>query len=427
MGKKAHMSLVIMGHVDAGKSTTTGHLIAKAGGIDARLLEKFEKDAAEMGRASYKYAWILDKLKAERERGVTIDVSMWKLETPKTTFTLLDAPGHRDFIKNAITGAAMADAVVLVVSAAQGEFDNGMANGGQTREHALLAFTLGVKQVIVVVNKMDDRSVNYSEDRFNEIKKETFTYVKKCGFSAEKIQVVPVSGWEGENLVDKPTTKMPWYDGPTLMDAMNALETPARQADKPLRMPLQDVIKIGGVGTIAIGRIETGTMKPGDMLASAPAGVTRRSRRPGPATTSASTARTSSRRTSAAATCARARSRIPPRRQSPSSLRSSCSTTPATSPTATRPSSTATRATSLSASPKSSPRSTAGPGRSSSARPSRSRRATPPSARWSRRSRFASRRTLSTPRSAASPCVTCAASSPSASSSRWRRRRLAAA
>jgi len=171
MGKeKTHINIVVVGHVDAGKSTTTGHLIYKCGGIDKRTIEKFEKEAKEIGKASFKYAWVLDKLKAERERGITIDIALWKFETSKYYFTIIDAPGHRDFIKNMITGTSQADCAVLVVAAGTGEFEAGIAKTGQTREHALLAYTLGVKQMICVVNKMDDKSVNYGEARFNKLR-----------------------------------------------------------------------------------------------------------------------------------------------------------------------------------------------------------------------------------------------------------------
>ncbi|CAN0535535.1 unnamed protein product, partial [Ectocarpus sp. 12 AP-2014] len=173
-----HINLVVIGHVDAGKSTTTGHLIYKCGGIDKRTIEKFEKEAAELGKSSFKYAWVLDNLKAERERGITIDIALWKFESPKYNFTVIDAPGHRDFIKNMITGTSQADVAVLVVASGVGEFEAGISKNGQTREHALLAFTLGVKQMIVCINKMDDSSVMYGEPRYTEIKEEVAIYLK---------------------------------------------------------------------------------------------------------------------------------------------------------------------------------------------------------------------------------------------------------
>jgi elongation factor 1-alpha len=264
---------VVIGHVDAGKSTATGHLIYKCGGIDKRTIEKFEKEAAEMGKASFKYAWVLDKLKAERERGITIDIALWKFESPKSVFTIIDAPGHRDFIKNMITGTSQADAAILVIASGQGEFEAGISKEGQTREHALLAFTLGVKQMVVACNKMDDKSVNYSKDRYEEIMKEVSAYLKKVGYNVEKVKFVPISGWNGDNMLES-STNMPWYKGPTLLQALDALEPPSRPVDKPLRLPLQDVYKIGGIGTVPVGRVETGIMKPGDVVVFAPAGVT---------------------------------------------------------------------------------------------------------------------------------------------------------
>jgi len=274
MGKeKTHISLVVIGHVDAGKSTTTGHLIYKCGGIDKRTIEKFEKEAAELGKSSFKYAWVLDNLKAERERGITIDIALWKFETPKYFFTVIDAPGHRDFIKNMITGTSQADCAILVVASGVGEFEAGISKEGQTREHALLAFTLGVKQMIVCVNKMDDASVMYGEGRFNEIVEEVSNYLKKVGYKPAKIPFVPISGWAGDNMIDR-SPNMPWYKGPFLLEALDNVNPPKRPTDKPLRLPLQDVYKIGGIGTVPVGRVETGVLKPGMNVTFAPVGLT---------------------------------------------------------------------------------------------------------------------------------------------------------
>jgi len=274
MGKeKIHINIVVIGHVDAGKSTTTGHLIYKCGGIDKRTIEKFEKESKDMGKASFKYAWVLDKLKAERERGITIDIALWKFETAKYYFTIIDAPGHRDFIKNMITGTSQADVAVLVIASGTGEFEAGIAKNGQTREHALLAYTLGVKQMIVAVNKMDDKSVNWSEARYNEIKNEVSNFLKKIGYNPEKIPFVPISGWLGDNMLEK-STNLTWYKGPTLLESLDGVEPPKRPSDKPLRLPLQDVYKIGGIGTVPVGRVETGILKPGMSVTFAPAGVT---------------------------------------------------------------------------------------------------------------------------------------------------------
>ena len=274
MGKeKTHVNLVVIGHVDAGKSTTTGHLIYKCGGIDKRTIEKFEKEAAEMGKGSFKYAWVLDKLKAERERGITIDIALWKFESPKYQFTIIDAPGHRDFIKNMITGTSQADAAILVVASGVGEFEAGIAKEGQTREHALLAHTLGVKQMIVAVNKMDSPGVDYAEGRFKEIQTEVSAYLTKTGYKVANIPFIPVSGFHGENMIER-SAKMTWYSGPCLLEALDGLKAPKRPVDKPLRLPLQDVYKIGGIGTVPVGRVETGILKAGMTVEFAPVGIT---------------------------------------------------------------------------------------------------------------------------------------------------------
>jgi elongation factor 1-alpha len=270
MGKvKPHVNLVVIGHVDAGKSTTTGHLIYKCGGIDKRAIEKFEKEASESGKGSFKYAWVMDKLKAERERGITIDIALWKFETPAFNFTVIDAPGHRDFIKNMITGTSQADVAILIVASGTGEFEAGIAKDGQTREHALLAFTLGVQQMIVGVNKIDDKSVMYSEARFNEITEEVSGFLGKIGYKPKKIQFVPISGWTGDNMLER-SPNTPWYKGPTLVEALDNIKPPVRPTEKPLRLPLQDVYKIGGIGTVPVGRVETGVLKPGMVVLFSP-------------------------------------------------------------------------------------------------------------------------------------------------------------
>merc|ERR1712121_553646 len=284
---KIHINIVVIGHVDSGKSTSTGHLIYKCGGIDKRTIEKFEKEAQEMGKGSFKYAWVLDKLKAERERGITIDIALWKFTTPKYAVTIIDAPGHRDFIKNMITGTSQADCAVLIVASSTGEFEAGISKNGQTREHALLAYTLGVKQMIVGVNKIDNTEPPYSESRFKEIKKEVESYVKKVGYSPKAVAFVPISGWHGDNMIEE-SPNMSWYKGwsieqkgndkpvtgKTLYDAIDSIMPPERPVSKPLRLPLQDVYKIGGIGTVPVGRVETGMLKPGMVVTFAPAMVT---------------------------------------------------------------------------------------------------------------------------------------------------------
>nr|BAN39311.1 elongation factor 1-alpha 1 [Entamoeba histolytica] len=268
--EKTHINIVVIGHVDSGKSTTTGHLIYKCGGIDQRTIEKFEKESAEMGKGSFKYAWVLDNLKAERERGITIDISLWKFETSKYYFTIIDAPGHRDFIKNMFTGTSQADVAILIVAAGTGEFEAGISKNGQTREHILLSYTLGVKQMIVGVNKMD--AIQYKQERYEEIKKEISAFLKKTGYNPDKIPFVPISGFQGDNMIE-PSTNMPWYKGPTLIGALDSVTPPERPVDKPLRLPLQDVYKISGIGTVPVGRVETGILKPGTIVQFAPSGV----------------------------------------------------------------------------------------------------------------------------------------------------------
>jgi len=279
--EKHHINIVVIGHVDSGKSTTTGHLIYKCGGIDKRTIEKFEKEAQEMGKGSFKYAWVLDKLKAERERGITIDIALWKFMTEKFFVTIIDAPGHRDFIKNMITGTSQADCGVLIIASGTGEFEAGISKNGQTREHALLAYTLGVKQLIVAVNKMDSTEPPYSKARFEEIQKEVSGFIKKVGYNPAAVAFVPISGWNGDNMLEQ-STNMSWWkgwnierkegkaSGLTLLDALDSIIPPQRPTDKPLRLPLQDVYKIGGIGTVPVGRVETGIIKPGMVVTFAP-------------------------------------------------------------------------------------------------------------------------------------------------------------
>merc|ERR1712021_294641 len=273
MGKeKTHVSLVVIGHVDSGKSTSTGHLIYKCGGIDQRTIEKYEKEAEEMGKGSFKYAWVLDKLKAERERGITIDIALWKFESEKSVYTIIDAPGHRDFIKNMITGTSQADVAILMIASPSGEFESGWSKEGQTREHALLAFTMGVKQMIVCCNKMDAKGADYREERYEEIKAEVGLYLKQVGYKIDTLPFIPISGWVGDNMLER-SDNMPWYKGPTLMESLDAIKPPKRPLLKPLRLPLQDVYKISGIGTVPVGRVETGVIKPNQSIVFGPLGV----------------------------------------------------------------------------------------------------------------------------------------------------------
>nr|BAM14416.1 elongation factor-1 alpha [Spirotrichonympha leidyi] len=273
MGKeKEHINLVVIGHVDAGKSTTTGHLIYKCGGIDKRKLAQIEKTAIELGKGAFKYAFVMDNLKAERERGITIDISLWKFESAKYMFTIIDAPGHRDFIKNMITGTSQADAALLVIDSTRGGFEAGIAEQGQTREHALLAYTLGIKQVIVAVNKMDDSTVEYKKERYDEISTEMTRVLTSIGYKQEQFRFIPISGFVGDNMTDK-SANLSWWTGGTLLDTLDVLVPPKRPYDKPLRLPVQDVFEISGIGTVPSGRVESGIMKPAQNIVIAPAGI----------------------------------------------------------------------------------------------------------------------------------------------------------
>src|SRR6059036_143481 len=270
--KKPHMNLVVVGHVDNGKSTIVGHLLVDMGVIDQRTIDSFAKESEETGKGdTFKYAWVLDSIKDERERGITIDLAFQKFEMSKYFYTLIDAPGHRDFIKNMITGASEADVAILVVSVKPGETEAATDPGGQAREHAFLSRTLGVGQIVVALNKMDDSG--YSEARYNEVKETVDKMLKLVGYNVSKISFIPVSGWKGDNLVKK-SENMPWYKGPTLNETLDLFEPPEKPIGKPLRIPIQDVYSITCVGTVPVGRIETGVLKANDKVIVMPSGVT---------------------------------------------------------------------------------------------------------------------------------------------------------
>lgn len=252
---KPHLNLVIIGHVDHGKSTMVGRVLLDTGQIEPHVIEGYRKEAATKGKESFALAWVMDNLKEERERGVTIDVAHRRFDTDKYYFTIIDAPGHRDFVKNMITGTSQADAAVLVVAAPEGVM-------AQTKEHAWLARTLGVNQLIVAVNKMDATKPEYDQKRFDEVKKEITKLIAGIGY--KDVPIIPLSAWTGDNVTKR--GKLGWAQGPTLIEALNNLKVPPKPTDKPLRWPVQDVYTITGVGTVPVGRIETGVMKPGDKL-----------------------------------------------------------------------------------------------------------------------------------------------------------------
>ncbi|MBN2095299.1 MAG: translation elongation factor EF-1 subunit alpha [Candidatus Aenigmarchaeota archaeon] len=260
---KTHVNLVTIGHVDHGKSTSVGRLLFDSGAVREETMRKLKDEAKEKKKETFEFAFVMDSLKEERERGVTIDVAFKSFETPKYYFTIIDAPGHRDFVKNMIVGTSQADVAILVVSAREGIQD-------QTKEHAFLAKILGINQVIVSINKMD--AVEYKQDRFNEIKGQVEKLLTGAGFKPDTVKYIPASAYVGDNIAKK-STNMPWYTGPTILEALDQITPPQRPTDKPLRLPVQDVYSITGVGTVPVGRVETGTVKPNQAVLIMPGGV----------------------------------------------------------------------------------------------------------------------------------------------------------
>lgn len=260
---KLPLTLVVIGHVDAGKSTLVGHLLVDMGVIDNRTMHKFEKESSQIGKASFRYAWVMDEQSEERSRGVTINVGVKNFSTPHRDVTLLDAPGHRDYVPNMISGTSQADAALLVIDARKGEFEHGFEANGQTKEHAMLAKSLGVKQIAVVVNKLD--SVDWDQERFNQIQTQMKKFLKKIGFTEANLSFIPCSGLTGENLT-KSATNMKWYSGKTLVEQINVLEPPAREFQKPFRFSVSDVGKVNNFGNTVSGKIENGLVSVGDKV-----------------------------------------------------------------------------------------------------------------------------------------------------------------
>jgi elongation factor 1-alpha len=260
MAKKEHMNIVFIGHVDHGKSTTVGRLLFDSGNVSEQEMRKLKEKAEELGKGGFEFAFVMDNLKEERERGVTIDLAHKKFETDNKYFTIIDAPGHKDFIKNMITGASQADAGVLVV-----DCSNGVQ--AQTKEHVFLARTLGVQQLIIAVNKMD--MVNFDQTKFNKVKDEIVMLLKSVGYKSEEVPFIPVASLLGENIVKK-SDKMPWYAGDPLIKVMDKLRLPPKPVDKPLRLPIQDVYNISGIGVVPVGKVVTGVMKVGQKVVAVP-------------------------------------------------------------------------------------------------------------------------------------------------------------
>ncbi|MEN6517155.1 MAG: translation elongation factor EF-1 subunit alpha [Methanospirillum sp.] len=259
---KPHLNLAVIGHIDHGKSTLVGRLMFETGAVPPHIIENYRKEAESKGKGSFEFAWVMDNLKEERERGITIDIAHKRFDTAKFYFTVVDCPGHRDFVKNMITGASQADAAILVVAAPDGVME-------QTKEHVFLARTLGIQQLIVAINKMD--MVNYDQKRFEEVKKELSTLMGMVGYKASETLFIPLSAFKGANISKKNTGETPWYTGPTLLEALDTLKEPEKPTDKPLRVPIQDVYSISGIGTVPVGRVETGIMKKGMKVSFMPA------------------------------------------------------------------------------------------------------------------------------------------------------------
>ncbi|KAL5279233.1 GSPT1 family protein [Megaselia abdita] len=264
--KKEHVNVVFIGHVDAGKSTIGGQIMSLTGMVDKRTLEKYEREAREKSRESWYLSWALDTNQEERDKGKTVEVGRAFFETDKKHFTILDAPGHKSFVPNMIAGAAQADLAILVISARKGEFETGFDRGGQTREHAMLAKTAGVKHLVVLVNKMDDPTVNWDENRYNECKEKILPYLKKLGFNATKdLTFMPCSGLTGYGLKEQIDEKVcSWYRGPAFIPFIDELPSLNRNDDGPFIMPIVDKYK--DMGTVVMGKVESGCARKGQNL-----------------------------------------------------------------------------------------------------------------------------------------------------------------
>ena len=260
--EKEHINLVFIGHVDHGKSTTVGRLMFDAGNIDEQAMRKLKEKAAELGKSGFEFAFVMDNLKEEQERGVTIDLAHKRFDTDKYYFTVIDAPGHRDFIKNMITGASQADCAVLVVAANDGV-------NAQTIEHLKLSKVFGVGQMIVAVNKMDISGVDWSEERFNTVVEDVKKHAAQAGWDPAKLRFLPIASLKGDNVVKK-SENMAWWTGDTLLQAIDKFDVPDKPTTLPLRLPIQDVYNITGIGVVPVGRIETGIMKLGDKVVIVP-------------------------------------------------------------------------------------------------------------------------------------------------------------
>ncbi|NJD51418.1 MAG: translation elongation factor EF-1 subunit alpha [Candidatus Methanoperedens sp.] len=261
MAEKPHLNLAVIGHIDHGKSTLVGRLMFETGAVPPHIIEKYREEAKAKGKESFVFAWVMDSLKEERDRGITIDVAHQRFDTAKYYFTVVDCPGHRDFVKNMITGASQADAAILVVAGKEGV-------QSQTKEHVFLSRTLGINQLIIAINKMDE--VNYDKARYDAVKSDVSTLLKMVGYKPDELNFIPTSAFKGDNLA-KPSENTKWYTGPTLLAALDMLKLPEKPTSLPLRIPVQDAYTISGIGTVPVGRVETGVMRPGDKIIFMPA------------------------------------------------------------------------------------------------------------------------------------------------------------
>ena len=253
---KPHINVIFVGHVDHGKSTTVGRLLYDSGIISDQELRKLKETAQEKGKVGFEFAFVMDNLKEEQERGITIDLSHKKFTTDKYEYTIIDAPGHKDFVKNMITGAAQADVGFLVVAASDGIM-------AQTREHIFLCKTLGVNQIAVLINKMD--AVKWDQAKYDGVKKEITTLLQTVGYKIAEVEFIPISAYQGDNVVKK-SGNMEWYKGPTIREQLDKFKEPEKPTQLPLRLPIQDVYNITGIGVVPVGRVETGVMKVGDKI-----------------------------------------------------------------------------------------------------------------------------------------------------------------
>ncbi|KAF2309062.1 hypothetical protein GH714_000306 [Hevea brasiliensis] len=261
--RKRHLNVVSIGHVDAGKSTIGGQILLLSGQVDDRTIQKYEKEAKEKSRESWYMAYIMDTNEEERIKGITVEVGRAHFETETTRFTILDAPGHKSYVPNMISGASQADIGILVIAARKGEFETGYERGGQTREHVQLAKTLGVSKLLVVVNKMDDPTVNWSKERYDEIETKMIPFLRSSGYNVKKdVQFLPLSGLLGANMKTRVEKSVcPWWNGPCLFEALDAIEVPPRDPKGPFRMPIIDKFK--DMGTVVMGKAESGTVTEG--------------------------------------------------------------------------------------------------------------------------------------------------------------------